>query len=405
MYKTVRNTNLKEFFSNLNNNMKTICLLILLGGYTNCSKDDDFDNNSIPYRNIHSMHGNFDIIAHRGVWIDSIAPENSTHAVNMAKIYGFQAVECDVRTTSDGHLMIMHDNTINRTCRNAHDYSVIMQDIPVSEYPFEYLRNNFVLVSKIKKYRTPIPTLEEFLRACKDNDIFPLLHGNTTESFNLAQKILGNNWCCFSTSLSTCIAARKVSDCLILYSDNSTADGIIDILSQIGGWCGYSTTSSALLTADLCENLKSHGWEIQCSIPKVENSVYAIRNGITMLLSDYNIDLKRSAKLITNIIGDTFFENFNFTGTMTGTILNLLPEQTISKTWKDSIQFGGIDIEVYYKGSIDVRINNNNYKGFTRDNLGIDRFSLRFANKLPNLLITSTSDTEIHDISVRLAKF
>jgi hypothetical protein len=231
-------------------------------------------------------HNDYKTIAHRGYWISGAVPENSIQALNQAVKHGYKMVECDVKKTSDGKIVIMHDATINRTMRNTHDYSPITQPIDVANSTFQYLLENFVFASDNELYRTPIPALEEFLQVCKANGIFPLLHGNITEAFELAQSILGDHWCCFSSSLQVCLAARAMSNCLILYSDNSSADGIIDKLKQIGGWCGYSTMKSELLTKELCTELRLNGWEIQSSIPKVEERGFVIQNGITMLLSD-----------------------------------------------------------------------------------------------------------------------
>ncbi|MGW4800054.1 glycerophosphodiester phosphodiesterase family protein [Nonomuraea sp. NPDC004297] len=53
------------------------------------------------------------IAAHRGQWRD--APENSLAAIEAAIADGAEIVEIDVRPTSDGHLVLMHDDTVNRT--------------------------------------------------------------------------------------------------------------------------------------------------------------------------------------------------------------------------------------------------------------------------------------------------
>ncbi|MFB4279654.1 glycerophosphodiester phosphodiesterase family protein [Nonomuraea sp. MTCD27] len=53
------------------------------------------------------------IVAHRGQWRD--APENSLAAIQAAVEDGAEIVEIDVRPTRDGHLVLMHDETVNRT--------------------------------------------------------------------------------------------------------------------------------------------------------------------------------------------------------------------------------------------------------------------------------------------------
>jgi len=52
-------------------------------------------------------------VAHRGA--SRHAPENTLAAFRMALEQGVPAVECDVRPTQDGHLVVIHDSTVDRT--------------------------------------------------------------------------------------------------------------------------------------------------------------------------------------------------------------------------------------------------------------------------------------------------
>lgn len=57
------------------------------------------------------------IASHRGQW--RIAPENSIKAVTTAINDGAEIVEIDVRRTADGHLVLMHDETVDRTTNGS----------------------------------------------------------------------------------------------------------------------------------------------------------------------------------------------------------------------------------------------------------------------------------------------
>ncbi|PWE53659.1 glycerophosphodiester phosphodiesterase [Metarhizobium album] len=52
------------------------------------------------------------IVAHRGIWTD--APENSLLAIRRAIEAGYDVVEIDVRKTSDGEFVLLHDDTLER---------------------------------------------------------------------------------------------------------------------------------------------------------------------------------------------------------------------------------------------------------------------------------------------------
>ncbi|MCC8172324.1 MAG: glycerophosphodiester phosphodiesterase family protein [Parabacteroides sp.] len=53
------------------------------------------------------------VVAHRGDWRNF--PENSLEAIDNAIQMGVDIVELDVKRTKDGHLILMHDHTLNRT--------------------------------------------------------------------------------------------------------------------------------------------------------------------------------------------------------------------------------------------------------------------------------------------------
>ncbi len=52
-------------------------------------------------------------VAHRGA--SRYAPENTPTAFRLALEHGVPAVECDVRRTQDGHLVVIHDSAVDRT--------------------------------------------------------------------------------------------------------------------------------------------------------------------------------------------------------------------------------------------------------------------------------------------------
>lgn len=115
------------------------------------------------------------VIAHRGVTVGGIAPENSLDAYKLAARAGFRLVETDVLKTSDGQFVIMHDASINRTCRNAADYSAIAGVVNVRDTSLATLRANYVLAADNPRYRRKIPTLAEFLATCRDFNLYPVI--------------------------------------------------------------------------------------------------------------------------------------------------------------------------------------------------------------------------------------
>lgn len=57
------------------------------------------------------------VVSHRGDW--RYAPENSLEALKRCIALGVDIIELDVRFTKDGHLVAIHDKTVNRTTNGS----------------------------------------------------------------------------------------------------------------------------------------------------------------------------------------------------------------------------------------------------------------------------------------------
>ena len=97
-------------------------------------------------------------INHRGY--NSIAPENTLPAFRLSAKRGFGIVETDVRLTSDGKLVCIHDATVDRTSNGIGN---------VADMTLEELKALDFGSWKSAAYAgTTIPTYEEFLVCCRN---------------------------------------------------------------------------------------------------------------------------------------------------------------------------------------------------------------------------------------------
>ncbi|HET6478698.1 MAG TPA: glycerophosphodiester phosphodiesterase family protein [Actinoplanes sp.] len=97
-------------------------------------------------------------VAHRGDWRD--APENSVAAITKAVEGGAQIVEVDVQRTRDGELVLMHDETVDRTT----DGTGRVADLTLEQ--IEALRLRAGLGGDHARLRRlKVPTLRDALRA------------------------------------------------------------------------------------------------------------------------------------------------------------------------------------------------------------------------------------------------
>jgi glycerophosphoryl diester phosphodiesterase len=96
------------------------------------------------------------VAAHRGDWRN--APENSLQGYKLAIEMGVDIIEVDLNKTSDGVLVIMHDETIDRTTNGKGKPS----DYTLEQLKKFHLRNGLGVVTD-----HTIPTLEEVMLLAK----------------------------------------------------------------------------------------------------------------------------------------------------------------------------------------------------------------------------------------------
>ena len=292
------------------------------------------------------------MFAHRGCWSKNaegefVIPENSVAAVAMAKRMGYVGIECDVHYTKDKRMVILHDATLNRTACNAADYSKLDKPVRLADLTFEELRRDYVLESANPELRTPIPTLEELLEECKRQGVIPMLHSEVWESYEVAQKMFGDAWICFTGGVEHMQKVREFSDCTILLAINDgTAEENIARLKQIGGHCGISTMNYKLYTAEFCKALTDAGYEVQASIFPRNEAVKAQKNGITYQLTDFSFmpakGVRPAGKLkFSKIAIGQKDDN----------------ETLIAQTVIQNCEYGGVVIDLKFKGDIKLWIN------------------------------------------------
>ena len=102
------------------------------------------------------------VVAHRGA--SACAPENTLRSFELALTQGADALETDLRFTRDGHIVLVHDETVERTT-NGHGC--------VCDHTLEELRQLYTKDPAGKLSDARIPTLVELIE--KTDGRVPLL--------------------------------------------------------------------------------------------------------------------------------------------------------------------------------------------------------------------------------------
>lgn len=108
------------------------------------------------------------VCAHRGDWRNT--PENSIQALKNCIAMGVDVIEIDLKRTKDGQLIVMHDNTIDRTVKGKGK----PEDLTLAEIKGMWLRNG---TGHATKHR--VPTFEELMIEAKDKILVNVDKGYT----------------------------------------------------------------------------------------------------------------------------------------------------------------------------------------------------------------------------------
>ena len=112
------------------------------------------------------------VVAHRGDWRN--APENSIQSIKNCIKMGVDMVEIDIHETKDGHLVLMHDGSVDRTTNGKGS---------VKSWTLDSLKTLNLLDKDGNETNHKIPTLEEALLVSKDKILL-----NLDKSYNIFDK-------------------------------------------------------------------------------------------------------------------------------------------------------------------------------------------------------------------------
>lgn len=106
------------------------------------------------------------LVAHRGLGTE--APENTLPAYELAAKKGFKYAETDIQTTKDGVWVVSHDSNLKRMT----DYDGEIKDMTLAEVQSHPITHG----ANVDKYPGLVtPTLDDFVRTCKENDLNPVI--------------------------------------------------------------------------------------------------------------------------------------------------------------------------------------------------------------------------------------
>lgn len=372
-------------------------------------------------------------IAHRGTFHEGI-PENSVPAFLLAKQLGYDYIECDVRVTSDGHYVIMHDESINRTCKTAIGYETINSTVNVADTTLADLRNDYVLACVNPAYRTPIPTLEEYLMACKGSksiamiEIEPMTNEQIQGVYDMCVDILGHgNFVFNSGGYGRLDFIRSIDNNVDLFYETSS---IINTVSTVDGnsrnhphnwWYAeyngtYGTLNASAVRAYHALGMKVASWTVPSAVMESLVSI-----GVDAVATN---DIPANIEGAVSVAEKYLYEHIDSVytnGTISDNVITLVSDEFV-KLPEHNTSKGIKCIRIKAKGNYTITTHTPTYansttmttssftKTFNDDAVVVHELQLMYQSQIPygsvvvtnqpSILIKAVGATEIYELEV-----
>ena len=203
---------------------KIIFALCLLGTITSCTKQPT-------------------MIGHRG---SLLGVENTEEAfINGATHFGYQGLECDVKTTLDGQCVCWHDNNLKRGG---------WEEVVIAETTLDSLLTyTLTQTRKEQTYTATICTVDRYLEICKEHQVFPVVE------LKLATGINNNDMSLFPSLYALIEKHGLVEEAVILTSMRQSLEYIRTNYPQLQ--CQYLRQTVKDEDVQWC-----HDWKANISI-------------------------------------------------------------------------------------------------------------------------------------------
>lgn len=203
--------------------------------------------------------------AHRGWTINT--PENTIISTKETKKHGFTSVENDIRFTSDGVAVLLHDESINRTARNS-DGTALSETINIADITYaQALTYDFGVYAGEQYAGTKICTFDEQLAQCKKLGLSILIDikqsQHTEDVINLVKKYGMDDYVCYSSFSSEILGtiATIVPNATLILSASTLSSDMITALNALKTSSNivYASLDYRNLTDANVSDLKSNG--------------------------------------------------------------------------------------------------------------------------------------------------
>ena len=284
----------KKFDEQCPANSVLVCALRsnLWGGEPKASMSCPFIIDGKPFGILTNGNANVISVNHRG--FNTIAPENTLPAYKLSRQNGFSYVETDVSFTSDGVAVLLHDDTINRTARNA-DGTTISEPINIADITYaQALTYDFGIWKGSAYAGTKIPTLKDFVVLCRNIGLHPYIELKAGDQQSVERVVdivkacgMAENvsWISFSDALLSYVKAVSPK-ARLGYVVGSVTSEVIETARSLKGTENEVFIDSSSYTVEECDLCRNSNFPMEIWTIDNENTILNMNPYITGVTSD-----------------------------------------------------------------------------------------------------------------------
>ena len=236
-------------------------------------------------------HQKTEVVAHRGA--SGYAPENTLAAFDLAVRMKADYIEIDVQRTKDGKLVIIHDNTVDRTTDGTGKVGSLTFDeiraLDAGSWKSEEFAGERVPTfdEVLKRYKGKIGILIEL----KSPELYPGIEEETAEllkDYHLDKprngKVIVQSFNFDSMKKADQLLPRMPIGVLI----NQSADTTDEAIEQFSAYAEYYNPSYGLVTEELVAKAHEEGMKVQSWTARSRETVqFLLQMKVDGIITDY----------------------------------------------------------------------------------------------------------------------
>lgn len=335
-------------------------------------------------------------------------PHESLYHVRASRLFGFNCIEANVHSTSDGVYIVNHliNNKFDRFFVHA-DGVTDISEIDVSTVTWDWIAENVRYKTSIPQYRTRPCRLEEFLGECRQQEIIPFITSSDAAAVALANQYMGKgNFIAYKGDRKKC-----PTEVIYKWMSEPTKEDILAKCELYGkpfiyGMSNVNNFSDSELK-DIVKAVHEAGYWIGVSYVDENWHKYA----------DLGFDVNGTQARINRIDNGNIcnldslfnFDDFIYTNATeaNGTLVFSSDGTIAPKMGNDAFSMCAFDVEISFVGTITIPAIGEDRRAHTYSSDGSYPFfvAIPVINGSPKVTIAVNNGTIISDIKYKASKF